>query len=153
MLSCSSPVPQPVSPAPFVTTTRSEPPARDRVETHPVDMASFTELVAKPLEAPALQSPPRRCCTKPPPVLAPRHSSRLAKKAINRMPAVADMKNILIWKLGLAIGPQVDTTEFEKYLKIFQEGLFKEQAKMIGNLFAAQLPLLEEHAVEVEEES
>jgi hypothetical protein len=47
----------------------------------------------------------------------------------------------------------VDTTEFEKYLKIFQEGLFKEQAKMIGNLFAAQLPLLEEHAMEVEEES
>jgi hypothetical protein len=91
MLSCSSPVPQPVSPAPFVTTTRSEPPARDRVETHPVDMASFTELLAKPLEAPALQSPPRRCCTKPPPALAPRHSSRLAKKAISRMPAVVDM--------------------------------------------------------------
>jgi hypothetical protein len=47
----------------------------------------------------------------------------------------------------------VDTTEFEKYLKIFQEGLSKEQAKMIGNHFVAQLPLLEEHTVEVVEES
>jgi hypothetical protein len=84
-----------------------------------MNLASFTQLVAKPLEATTLWSPPHRCRTKPPPISTPRRNSGLAKKAINRTPTVAVAQNVLIRKLGLVTGPQVVTAAFEKYLKLF----------------------------------
>jgi hypothetical protein len=140
-----SPTQQSRPSTPFVTTMRGEPPTSSEEVLHPVDVASFTELISPPLEAPALRSPPRRCRTKPPPASAPRHSSRLAKKAISWTPAVAAAQNVLIQKLGLGTGPQVDSAVFEKYLNLFQEGLTKEQAKLIGDLFTAQLPASKDH--------
>jgi hypothetical protein len=56
----------------------------------------------------------------------PRRSSRLAKKACHRTPAVAQAQNVLMRKLGFAQAPHLETDDFEKYLRLSNEGLTEE---------------------------
>jgi hypothetical protein len=49
------------------------------------------------------------------------------KKAMGRTPTVAAAHNILMKKLGLAQGPQLQSTDFEQYLQLFAEGLSESQ--------------------------
>jgi hypothetical protein len=93
-------------------------------------------LVALPLGKAELASTPRCHRTKTPPTSALGRSVRLAKKACNLTPAIVTAQNVLIRKLGLASGPQMDTSDFEKYIMLFHEGLSKEQAKMVAELIA-----------------
>jgi hypothetical protein len=55
--------------------------------------------------------------------MAPCCSSCITKKSGCRMPAVAVAQNLLLKKLGLAQGSQVEATEFERYLNLFKDGL------------------------------
>jgi hypothetical protein len=105
-----------------------------------MDPSAFAQRISWLLGDLELASPPRRWRTRPPPPeLALRRHARLAKKACNRTPAIVATQNVLIRKLGLALGLQMDTMTFENYVKLFQE------------LFAARLPPPEGQAVDVAE--
>jgi hypothetical protein len=56
------------------------------------------------------------------PLTLPRHSSRLAKKAMHRTPTVVAAQNVLMRKLGIS-GEELEPSDFEKYLQMFREGL------------------------------
>jgi hypothetical protein len=116
-----------------------------------MDPSAFGQLISRPLGDLELASPPHRCRPPPPPALASQHSARLAKKSCNHTTAIVAAQNVLIRKLGLVLGSQMDTMTFEKYLKLFQEGLSEEQAQMIAELFATQLPVPEAQVVDVVE--
>jgi hypothetical protein len=45
-------------------------------------------------------------------------------------------------KLGLSTDQQLQSANFEKYLKLFEEGLSLEQVKMIHELFSDMVPVL-----------
>jgi hypothetical protein len=59
----------------------------------------------------------------------------LAKKACGHTPAVAAAQNMLMKKLGITKAQQLEATDFERYLKLFKEGLSEEQTKVIQDLF------------------
>jgi hypothetical protein len=40
-------------------------------------------------------------------------------------------------KLGLATGAHVDTTDYDRYLQLFSNGLSEEQTRHIDDLFSA----------------
>jgi hypothetical protein len=61
----------------------------------------------------------------------PHHSTRLAKKAGRRMPAVAAAQNVIMWKLGLASNEHIETEDFSAYINLFRDGLSEDQAHMI----------------------
>jgi hypothetical protein len=68
----------------------------------------------------------------------PRQSSRVAKKARRRTLAVAAAQNALMRNLGLTADSQSDTDTFDKYVKLFNEGLTKSQVQFIKELFMQQ---------------
>jgi hypothetical protein len=102
-----------------------------------LDLTSFAQLVMLPLDKSELASPLHHRRTKPPLVLAPWYSIRLPKKSCNRTSAIVVAQNVLIHKLGLATGLEMDTTAFEKYIMLFWEGLSEEQARRVVELKAA----------------
>jgi hypothetical protein len=68
----------------------------------------------------------------------PRRSSRLCTKARSRVPAIAAAQNLLMHKLGLALGPHVESVDFDYYLQEFKDDLSKEQVRLIRKLFKEQ---------------
>jgi hypothetical protein len=108
----------------------------------PSSLTSFVQLLSRHLPEPTLQTPPprRRCQSRVAPVSAPHRSARLAKKAINRPPAVVVAQNLLMHKLGLSAGKEASTEDFDRYIKMFANDLSEEQAKMIGDLFMNYVP-------------
>jgi hypothetical protein len=98
-------------------------------------LSSFLAKAKKPVTKAALSSHPLKRRTKAAP-LVPRHSSHLARKACQRMSAVATAQNVLVKKLGIVGAQQLEAAEFKQYLKTFKEGLFVEQVKMIQDLFS-----------------
>jgi hypothetical protein len=59
----------------------------------------------------------------------------LAKKAAYRAPAVVAAQNNFIKKLGLSSESELNTTDFESYVKLFNYGLSNDQVKHIWELF------------------
>jgi hypothetical protein len=89
---------------------------------------TFLDKVMGLLPDAVLAVPPPKWCTKAVTAVL-HHSSRLAKKACGRTQVAAAMQNILMKKLGIMEGhQQQSSTDFEKYLKIFKEGLTVEQS-------------------------
>jgi hypothetical protein len=85
-------------------------------------------------------------------VVMPRRSSRLAKKALQHTPVVAIVQNVLMHKMGVSTGQQLESADFDKYLKLFEEGLSLEQVKMIRELFSDAVPV-QGDALVMEEEA
>ncbi|OEL22976.1 hypothetical protein BAE44_0016005, partial [Dichanthelium oligosanthes] len=108
----------------------------------PMDLASFSQAVRKPLGPSILQSPPplrrprRRAALQAP----PRRSSRLARKAVRRTPALVAAQNLLMRKLRLSGEAQLETANFDRYIQLFQNGLSEDQTKLIGDLFVCSVP-------------
>jgi hypothetical protein len=59
---------------------------------------------------------------------------------MHRTPANAAAQNVLIKKMGLSGPSELKSEDFERYIHVFQEGLFEEQGKLIDDLFAPQVP-------------
>jgi hypothetical protein len=76
----------------------------------------------------------RRRRAKAIPVAVPHHSSRQARKVSQWTLSVITTQNILMKKLG--------SMDFDKYLKLFEEGLSTEQVRMIMELFSDRAPIL-----------
>jgi hypothetical protein len=53
--------------------------------------------------------------------------------------------------LGLTPDSQSDTDTFDKYVKLFNEGLTKSQVQFIKELFMAAVPVQDLEAVDLEE--
>jgi hypothetical protein len=121
----------------------------------PVCPTTFAKLVTSDLPVAALQSTPiehrtRRVVT---PVV-PRQSAHLAKKVVNRTPVAAAAQNLLMHKLGLLQARnEIDLAEFDRYIKLFAEGLPESHAQMINDMFMDHIPVsaLAESAEIVEE--
>jgi hypothetical protein len=85
-----------------------------------------------------------RCRAKAVQVAVPRRSARLAKKAIQCTPVLAAVQNLLMHKLGLSTSQRLQTADFDKYLKLFEEGLSLEQVQMIHELFSDAVSVQDE---------
>jgi hypothetical protein len=70
---------------------------------------------------------------------------------MGRTVAVAATQNILMKKLGLAQGPQLQSTDFECYLKLFAEDLSEAQVELIKELYASVMPGQEAVGLALEE--
>jgi hypothetical protein len=75
----------------------------------------------------------------------PRRSRHLAKKAKSHVPDVAGAQNLLMHKLGLALGPHVESEDFDRYVQAFKNGLSAEQVNLIRELFKEQADGLVDH--------
>jgi hypothetical protein len=53
-------------------------------------------------------------------------------------------------KLGLSVGKEAFTEDFDRYIRMFADGLSEEQAKMIGDLFMNYVPPLDSVEEEVQ---
>jgi hypothetical protein len=62
----------------------------------------------------------------PAPSTLPRRSSRLTKKAMHRTPTVAATQNVLMRKLAVTDDGELQSSDFEKYLQMFREGLTEQ---------------------------
>jgi hypothetical protein len=81
----------------------------------------------------------RTCCILT--LAVPRHSACLAKKATNRTPAVVAAQSLLVCKLGfLQAQNEIQSTNFDRYIQLFAEGLKEEQAQAIMELFMDHVP-------------
>jgi hypothetical protein len=129
---------EPTSEFDFVNTSQGASPGPMQTSVIPNNPGEFVQLMTKPLQPAALASPPmrrrrpRRVDSTP---TIPRRSSRLAKKASNRVPAVAAAQNLLMRKLGLSTGVHVESEDFDRYLRAFKDGLTEEQVNLIRELF------------------
>jgi hypothetical protein len=107
----------------------------------PLSLLSFAQTVMAPLAALLISSPPlhrhRRNC--PALAVVPHRRTRLAKKAASRSPAVVAAQNLLMKRHGLLSDGKVDTVSFDRYIKLFADGLSEQQAELIAGLFAPQL--------------
>jgi hypothetical protein len=66
---------------------------------------------------------------------------RLAKKAGKRPPTVEATQNLLLMrKLGLTQGAEVESEDYNRYIKLFCDGLSQQQVKWIGELFMQSVP-------------
>jgi hypothetical protein len=103
---------------------------------------SFLQLMAKELPVTALVSTPprRRQRSRTASLVPPRRSVKLAKKAVNRPPAVIVAQNLLMRKLGLATSSSVEHQDFDRYIATFAEGLSEEQARLIEEVFLDNVP-------------
>jgi hypothetical protein len=105
-------------------------------------------MIDKSLPPSVLRVTPQRRrvrCT-PHMVFAPRRSAWLAKKAVDQTPTVATTQNVLMKKLGVMQETHVSTEDFDRYLKLFEDGLRVYQARAIGELIMAHVPGPEEVA-------
>jgi hypothetical protein len=68
----------------------------------------------------------------------------LAKKASKRPPVVAATQNLLMWNLGLTHGSEVESEDYDRYIKLVCDGLSEQQVKWIGELFMQSVPDQEE---------
>jgi hypothetical protein len=64
-------------------------------------------------------------------VQVPHQSSRLAKIALRRTPAVAAVQNVLLRKLGLVGEDYLDVDTFNKCVTLFNQGLTEVQVELI----------------------
>jgi exonuclease III len=103
--------------------------------------SSFKLRMSKLIPAPVISSQPHRHRAKVVQVALPRRSTRLVKKAMQDTPAVVTTQNVLMLKLGLSTGQQLQTANLDKYLKLFQEGLSLEQVQLIHDMFSGTVPV------------
>jgi hypothetical protein len=130
--------------APVVDVTTPMVPVVD-MTTHvvPASSSEFFQAITMPATHPVLfsTSPRRKPKSKQRDVSSvSRCSARLAKKACNHVLVVAVAQNVLMRKLGIAKDQHVESDNFEAYLKLFMDGLSKEQVWMIKELFAGAVP-------------
>jgi hypothetical protein len=64
----------------------------------------------------------------------PHHSIRLARKALSYALAVTMAQNVSMKKLGLSWDGQLQTTDFDNYICLFDEGLSEQQSQLILEL-------------------
>jgi hypothetical protein len=64
----------------------------------------------------------------------PHRSSRLARKALSYTPTVTMAQNVSMKKLGLSWDGQLQTTDFDNYICLFDEGLSERQSQLILEL-------------------
>jgi hypothetical protein len=74
----------------------------------------------------------------------------VAKKIVHRTTALTTAQNVLMRKLGIFGESQLEASNFERYLKLFNEGLTEEQVKLIKELFMDRLLTTEDDAVALE---
>jgi hypothetical protein len=60
------------------------------------------------------------------------------RKVIHHTLAVVTVQNLLMKKLGLVVGVEITTEDFEAYIRVFREGLMLEQCKLTMELFLQQ---------------
>jgi hypothetical protein len=138
--------------ASFINMVRGTSPSMLELGVIPTSPVSFRHKVTQPLPASVSTSAPiRRHARRTPSASAPRCSAHLVKKAMGRSPAVATVQNILMEKLGLAQGPQLQSADFERYLQLFVEGLSESQVQLIKELFATVMLGQEEVGLALEE--
>ncbi|OEL17370.1 hypothetical protein BAE44_0021611 [Dichanthelium oligosanthes] len=108
----------------------------------PTSPAAFAQALRKPLGDSILQPPlpPRRPRNRAPPAASPCRSNRLARKALHRTPSLLAAQNILMHKMGLSGHSQLESSDFDRYVKIFKNGLSEEQVKQIRELFSSSVP-------------
>jgi hypothetical protein len=108
----------------------------------PSSPLSFAQTVTAPLAALLISLLPlrhRRRRNYPAPAVVPRRRTRLAKKAASHPPTVVAAQNLLMKRHGLLSDGKVDTVSFDRYVKLFADGLSEPQAELIAGLFAPQL--------------
>jgi hypothetical protein len=66
------------------------------------------------------------------------------------MPAVAATQNVLMKKLGLINGPQLETTDFGCYVQLFADGLSEHQVQLIKEMFSNAMSNEEDEALQLE---
>jgi hypothetical protein len=113
----------------------------------PSSPRAFTARMAKPLSPTVLPTPPVHHCPRHQAqqvVTTPCQSMCLAKKASKRPPVVADTQNLLMWNLGLTHGSEVESEDYDRYIKLVCDGLLEQQVKWIGELFMQSVPDQEE---------
>jgi hypothetical protein len=99
-----------------------------------------------------MSTPPRcRPHNVAPTTAPPRHSKRLATKAVHRTPAVVAAHNLLMHKPGLLPWEEMRMEDIDKYTQLFFDGLSEEQVRIIGELFMDYTPPSEAGELVVEE--
>jgi hypothetical protein len=129
--------PSPNEDAPLINMSRDASTKGMQEGVIPSSPSSSVAKLSKLLPCAVLSPVPRalhHAQARPAPVV-PRHSSRLAKKARGRTMAVAAYQNVLMKKLGISQATQLQTADFEAYIKCFKEGLMREPTDMIRELF------------------
>jgi hypothetical protein len=64
----------------------------------------------------------------------------VAKKALHRTSPVAGAQNLLMCKLDLLSREEMGLEDFDRYTKLFIDGLTEEQTKIIVELFMDYVP-------------
>jgi hypothetical protein len=77
------------------------------------------------------------------PSMLHRRKSRLTKKAMQCTPTVVAPQNVLMRKLGVTGEGEMQSSDFEKYLQMFREGLTERQTELILELFKGTPGMLE----------
>jgi hypothetical protein len=120
---------EPTTDSDFDNTSQGASPCSMQAGVIPSSPGEFAQLMTKPLQLAALASSPIRrrfprqtYSTS----TVPRGSSRLAKKARRRVPIVATVQNLLMWKLRLSTSAHVESNDFDCYLRAFKECLMEE---------------------------
>jgi hypothetical protein len=129
----------------FVTTSRGGAPVDMTQGQISASPSVFLEQLAKTVDTLAIVSTPshRRARRLQAPGTVPPRSSRLAKIARGRAPAVVAAENVLMRKLGIATSVHVETADYDRYQELFNNDFSEEQARHIGDLFSAfSIPLL-----------
>jgi hypothetical protein len=62
---------------------------------------------------------------------------------MHKTPVVTAAQNMLIKKMGLSSPAELKMEDFEWYIRVLQEGLNEEQARLINELFAPHTPIVE----------
>lgn len=135
------------SPTAFVNTRRGSHTNDMTAGCIPTSPSGFGEAVAAPVPQAICSTPCRRRARHPAPPRPPRHSTRLAKKARSRTPALVAAQNVLLKKLNITHDAPPEAADIETYIDIFQRGLSEEQARLIGELFVDYVPAAAEQEV------
>jgi hypothetical protein len=126
----------------LVTTAGGSSSSQEAEGSKPPSPQSFVQAISKMLPPSALSTPPIYCRPQPRPCLmkAPRRSTRLAKKARQRPPAVVAAQNVLMKKLSLVTKSHIESDNFDRYIKLFNESIIEDQARKIEELLMHHIP-------------
>jgi hypothetical protein len=91
----------------------------------PSSLMSFIQVLSKPVANQVLATT----------LSTPHRSNCLAKKAFHCTLVLATVQNVLMKKLGISSGGQLEATDFDKYIQMFKEGMPERQVQMILELF------------------
>jgi hypothetical protein len=110
-------------PPSFINTTQGAEPIQMQEGVIRSSPTSFEQAMVWPIPTSALSTlPPKRHRRSTVKTTAPHRSTWLTKKAIHRTLAIEAAENMLMKKLNISRGTQLETSDFENYLQIFKEG-------------------------------